>query len=61
MKSHSKSYEQYCCIKKRNVVIEEIAYHDGSRKLRCTLHPECTKCRNRILRIHFEEEKTDND
>lgn len=61
MKSHTKSYEQYCVVKKRNVIIEETAYHDGRKKLRCTLHPECVRCRNLILKIQFEDEKTDED
>lgn len=61
MNSHSRSYEQYCCVKKRNVVIEETAYHDGRKKIRCTLHPECIKCQNIILKIYFDNEKTEND
>lgn len=61
MNSHSRSYEQYCCVKKRNVVIEETAYHDGRKKIRCTLHPECIKCKNIILKIYFDNEKTEND
>lgn len=61
MKSHSKSYEQYCCVKKRNVIFEEIAYHDGRKKLRCTMHPECVYCKNITLKIHLDEEKTDTD
>ncbi len=60
MKSHSKSFEQYCCIKKRNVVIEETAYHDGRKKLRCTLYPECIRCKNNILKIYFETEKEES-
>lgn len=61
MKSHSKSFEQYCCIKEKNVIIEETAYHDGRKKLKCTMLPECVKCKNLILRIYFEDEKTEED
>ena len=61
MKSHSKAYEQYCCIKKKNVIIEETAYHDGRKKLRCILSPECIKCKNIILKKQFDEKKTDDE
>lgn len=58
MNSHSRAFEQYCCIMKKNVIIEETAFHDGSKKLRCTMHPQCIKCRNKILKCNFETEKT---
>lgn len=60
MNSHSRAFEQYCCIMKRNIIIEEITFHDGRRKLVCTMHPQCIKCKNKILKRHFEYEKSDN-
>lgn len=60
MNSHSKAFEQYCCIMKKNVVIEETTYHDGRRILKCTMHPQCVECKNKILKIRFEDKKTDN-
>ncbi|MBQ7961085.1 MAG: hypothetical protein IJ289_00680 [Clostridia bacterium] len=59
MKSHSRSYEQYCCVKKRNVVIEETAYHDGRKFIRCTLYPECIRCKNKILKVYFDDKNED--
>ena len=50
MKSHSRSYEQYCCVKKRNVVIEETAYHDGRKFIRC---------KNKILKVYFDDKNED--
>lgn len=60
MNSHSKAFEQYCCIMKKNVVIEETTYHDGRRKLVCTMHPQCIECKNKILKCRFEYEKTED-
>lgn len=60
MNSHSRAFEQYCCIMKKNVVIEETAYHDGRRKLVCTMRPQCKECKNKILRCRFECDKTND-
>ncbi len=63
MKKLSKTYEQYCCVLDKNVVVEEITYHDGKKVLRCTKQFECQTCRNKILRDQFEKPeilKTDN-
>lgn len=57
MKSHSKAYEQYCCIMKKNVVIEETTYHDGRRKFVCTMQPQCVECKNIILKYRLDNEK----
>lgn len=53
MNSHSKSYEQYCCIIRKNVAIEETTYHDGRKLLICTMFPRCKECRNEILKKQF--------
>lgn len=58
MRSHSKSYEQYCCIVKKNIVVEETYYHDGKKKLVCTMYPQCGQCGNKILKNNFENCKT---
>lgn len=57
MKSHSRAYEQYCCVMEKNVVIEETAFHDGSRKFICTMQPKCMECKNKILRCRLGIEK----
>ena len=60
MNSHSRAFEQYCFVMKRNIIIEETAFHDGSKKLRCTMHPHCIRCRNIILKYKFENENSDS-
>ncbi len=43
MNKHSFTYEQYCNIVDKNIILEEITFHNGSKKIRClNLH----KCRN---------------
>lgn len=54
MNSHSKTYEQYCCVKGKNIAIEEIIYHNGKKIYRCSMQSECDKCTNRILKNRFE-------
>lgn len=54
MKSHSKSYEQYCCIVKKNVVVEETTFHNGEKTFICTMEPQCCGCKNKILKNRFE-------
>ncbi len=41
MKKHLHTYEQYCCVLGKNIIIEEVVYHNGQKLLRCT---QCTKC-----------------
>lgn len=55
MDSHSKTFEQYCCVKGRNVAVEEITYHDGSKCYRCSMHSVCEECNNEILKNRFEK------
>ena len=44
MKHHQITYEQYCIIKKRNIVLEETLYHNGTKRIRCTNLSECEEC-----------------
>lgn len=57
MKSHSKSYEQYCCIVNKNVVVEETTFHNGLKTCICTMQPQCRECKNKILKNKFEKQK----
>lgn len=53
MKKHSNTYEQYCCVLNKNVIMEEIIYHNGGKALRCTNAAACSAtggCRNRIIK-----------
>lgn len=52
MDSHSKTYEQFCWVKGRNIVMEETFFHNGERKVICTSIHECDNqggCKNRSL------------
>ncbi len=55
MNSHSKAFEQYCFIMKKNVVIEETSYYDGTRIYKCTMHPQCIECKNKILKCKLDK------
>ncbi len=52
MNSHSKTYEQFCWVKQRNIVMEETVFHNGEREVVCTNLSECNSCggcRNKSL------------
>lgn len=44
MDSHSKTYEQFCWVKQKNIVVEETLFHNGKRKVICTNMSECNSC-----------------
>ena len=50
---HIFSYEQYCSVVEKNIVLQESSYYDGKRKLRCLNHHKCKKelggCKNRFV------------
>ena len=49
---HSFTYEQYCTAVGKNIILEEITYHDGKRVLRCLYHHRCEKtggCSNKYV------------
>ncbi len=54
MANLSKTFEQYCCVKGRNVAVEEITNTDGSKSYKCSMHSDCEKCNNKILKKQFE-------
>lgn len=60
MKKHSRAYEQYCWILKKNIVFEETVFHNGTYKLSCMHLNECKNCggcKNPILAELFDENK----
>ncbi len=59
MQNLSKTFEQYCCIKGKNVAVEEITYTDGRKCFKCSMHSVCRECTNEILKKKFEKEKND--
>lgn len=53
MKKHSNTYEQYCYVLNKNVVMEEIIYHNGKKELKCTNENACNEaggCKNLIIK-----------
>ena len=44
MDRHSKTFEQFCHVKQRNIIMEETVYHNGKRKIICTNLSECESC-----------------
>lgn len=63
MDRHSKTYEQFCWVKQKNIIMEETVFHDGKRKVICTNLPECNSlggCKNRSLCRLWEDEKYDS-
>lgn len=52
MKNYMKTYEQYCCVLKRNIVLEETVFCNGTHTLKCTHFSECKHsggCRNVLI------------
>jgi hypothetical protein len=41
LNKHSFTYEQYCNIVGKNIILEETTYHNGNKKLRCLNHHKC--------------------
>ena len=41
MKKHSNTYEQYCGVLDKNIVIEELIYHNGQKARKCTNAAAC--------------------
>lgn len=59
MDSHSKTYEQYCWVKQRNIVMRETVYHNGKRRVVCTNLSECNAlggCQNKNLCMLWKNE-----
>ncbi len=62
MDRHSKTFEQFCFIKQKNIVLEETVYHNGKRKVVCTNLSECDNCggcKNKILCKLWDDENGD--
>ena len=52
MKKHSFSYEQFCWVKQKNIVLVETVFHNGTKKVMCTCFAECNGnggCKNNTL------------
>ena len=53
MDKHSYSYEQYCSIVNKNIIILETSYYDGNKKVKCLNLYKCKKelggCKNKFV------------
>lgn len=57
MNSHSFTFEQYCSIVGKNIILEETAYHNGKKSLKCLYCHKCSEnggCRNRFVKQRIE-------
>lgn len=64
MNKHKLTYEQYCCVLQRNIVLEETVFHNGTRAISCTHFAECRTaggCRNAILNARIQNNLTDDN
>lgn len=59
---HSFSYEQYCAVVGKNIIISETSYYNGRKKLKCLNLHKCKSelggCKNNF--ILQKQEKTEN-
>ena len=64
MNKHSRVYEQYCWVMKKNIAFEETTFHNGTSQISCMHLGECTRnggCKNAILAALFKENKGNDD
>jgi len=57
LKKHFNSYEQYCCVLEKNIIMQETVYHNGTKSIVCTNLPYCEDiggCKNAVLRRLWE-------
>ena len=63
MESHSKTYEQFCWVKGKNIVMEETVFHNGLRRVICTSICDCENkggCKNKSLKKLWGGEKAED-
>lgn len=50
MNKHSFTFEQYCNIVDKNIILEETTYHNGNKRIKCLNIHKCNSvnggCRN---------------
>lgn len=63
MKKHSFTYEQYCTVAGKNIILEEVTYHDGKRKIICLNSHNCSEngdCRNKYVTARMKKAAENN-
>lgn len=65
MNRHSFTYEQYCSVVEKNVIIEELTFLSGKKKIRCLNAHKCKEnggCKNKYVKRRIEAvEKRDKE
>ncbi|MGN1316632.1 MAG: hypothetical protein ACI4VW_06150 [Acutalibacteraceae bacterium] len=59
MNRHSFTYQQYCPVVDKNVIIEEIRFLSGKKKIRCLYYHKCKchdagGCKNKYVKTRIE-------
>ena len=59
MNRHSFTYQQYCPVIDKNVIIEELTFLSGRKKIRCLYYHKCNckemgGCRNKYVKRKIE-------
>ncbi|MBR3789628.1 MAG: hypothetical protein IKJ86_06525 [Clostridia bacterium] len=53
MDKHAFTYEQYCSVVNKNIILQETAYYNGKKKLKCLNHLKCKHelggCKNKFV------------
>lgn len=64
MNKHCFTFEQYCNIIGRNIILEETTFHNGSKKIRCLNAHKCETmnggCLNTIIKKRIENHIENN-
>lgn len=50
---HAFTYEQYCSVVEKNIILQETSYYNGKKKIRCLNHLKCKHefggCKNKFV------------
>ncbi len=67
MNRHSFTYQQYCPVVDKNVIIEELTFLSGKKKIRCLYYHKCNcketgGCKNKYVKRRIDAvEKKDKE
>ncbi|MBR1811410.1 MAG: hypothetical protein IJ766_07195 [Clostridia bacterium] len=62
MNKHSSTFEQYCCVMEKNVIMEETHFHNGTKHVHCANHLLCAMnggCKNNIIKKQLASEDSE--
>lgn len=52
---HTFTYEQYCPIVSKNIILEEITFYDGQKMIKCLHRHNCEHCHNKYVTTRIEK------